>query len=80
MADDMSLASLQQMLPQSGGEGAGAVAGQQYAQAPGLLMRPIGGGLVQVINPRTGQVLYTGSAAGAANAQAGNAGVRRIID
>ncbi len=71
--NDMSLRAL---MPQ----GDQSVAGQQYAQASGLLMRPIGGGMVQVINPRTGQVLYTGSAAGAANAQASNAGVRRIID
>lgn len=66
-----------QPTPQGEGED---MAGQQVAQASGLLLRPIGGGQVQVINPRTGQVLYTGSAAGAANAQAGNAGVRKIID
>lgn len=53
-------------------------AGQRYAQT---VMRPLGNGQVQVINPRTGQVLYTGSAAGAANAQANNGGMlRRVID
>jgi hypothetical protein len=66
--------------PVAGGDEPNPVAGQQFAQASGFQLRPIGGGLVQLINPRTGQVLYTGSAAGAANAQAGNAGVRRIID
>lgn len=56
-------------------------AGAQYAQSSPFQMRPIGGGQVQVINIRTGQVVYTGSAAGAANAQASSAGqARRIID
>jgi hypothetical protein len=56
-------------------------AGQQFAQSSPFQMRPIGGGQVQVINIRTGQVVYTGSAAGAANAQASSAGqARRIID
>jgi hypothetical protein len=56
-------------------------AGKQYAQASPLQMRPIGGGLVQVINTRTGQVIYTGSASGASNAQASAAGqARRILD
>lgn len=56
-------------------------AGAQYAQSSPFQMRPIGGGLVQVINIRTGQVIYTGSASGAANAQASSAGqARRIID
>lgn len=45
-------------------------AGQQFAQSSPFQMRPTGGGQVQVINIRTGQVVYTGSAAGAANAQA----------
>ena len=56
------------------------LAGQQYAQSSPLQMRPIGGGQVQVINIRTGQVVYTGSAAGAAHAQASNAGMVRRID
>jgi hypothetical protein len=56
-------------------------AGQQYAQASPFQMRPIGNGQVQVINIRTGQVVYTGSAAGAANAQATSSGqARRILD
>lgn len=55
--------------------------GAQYAQASPIQMRPIGGGMVQVINIQTGQILYTGSAAGASNAQASAAGQRRrIID
>lgn len=56
-------------------------AGQQYAQSSPFQMRPIGNGQVQVINIRTGQVVYTGSAAGASNAQASSAGqYRRVID
>jgi len=51
------------------------------ANASSIQMRPIGNGQVQVINIRTGQVIYTGSAAGAANAQAsGAAQQRRILD
>lgn len=54
---------------------------QQVAQSSPFQMRPIGNGQVQVINIRTGQVVYTGSAAGAANAQASSAGqARRIMD
>jgi hypothetical protein len=51
---------------------------QQYAQSSPYQMRPIGGGQVQVINVRTGQVVYTGSASGASNAQA--TATRRIIE
>lgn len=55
--------------------------GEQVAQNSPIQMRPIGNGQVQVINIQTGQVLYTGSASGAANAQASSAGQRRrIID
>lgn len=55
--------------------------GEQVAQSSPIQMRPIGNGQVQVINIQTGQVLYTGSAAGAANVQAsGAAQHRRIID
>ncbi len=52
----------------------------QVAQASPIQMRPIGNGMVQVIDIRTGQVLYTGSAAGASNAQASHAGRVRAID
>jgi hypothetical protein len=52
---------------------------QQFAQASPIQMRPLGNGQVQVINIRTGQVLYTGSPAGASNYQAGAAQqIRRI--
>lgn len=55
--------------------------GQQYAQASPIQMRPLGNGQVQVINIRTGQVLYTGSASGASNFQAGGGlAARRIIE
>jgi hypothetical protein len=54
---------------------------QQVAQSSPIQMRPIGNGQVQVIDMRTGQVLYTGSASGASNAQASqSARVRRILD
>lgn len=49
--------------------------------ASNIQMRPIGNGQVQVINTATGQVLYTGTAAGAAGAQATHgARVRRMLD
>lgn len=49
-------------------------------QAANTVMRPLGNGQVQVINPATGQVLYTGSAAGASNSNANNGGMKRIKD
>lgn len=53
------------------------VSGANYAS--NIQIRPIGNGQVQVINIATGQVLYTGSAAGASNVQANqNARIRRI--
>lgn len=52
-------------------------AGQQYAQGSPIQMRPNGNGTVSVINIRTGQVLYTGTPSGAANAQASAAGRMR---
>jgi hypothetical protein len=52
----------------------GVAGGQQFAQSSPIQMRPTGNGQVQVINIRTGQVLYTGTASGAANAQASHAG------
>lgn len=48
--------------------------------AAGTVMRPNGDGTVSVINPATGQVLYTGSASGAANSNANNGGIKRIRD
>lgn len=47
----------------------GFAPGAQVASSQ-FQMRPTGNGQVQVINIRTGQVVYTGSASGAANAQA----------
>lgn len=47
----------------------GGVAGQQFAAGGPYQMRP-SGGQVQVINTRTGQVVYTGTHSGAANAAA----------
>lgn len=47
----------------------GGVAGQQFASGGPYQMRP-SGGQVQVINTRTGQVVYTGTHSGAANAAA----------
>jgi hypothetical protein len=53
----------------------------QVAQSSPIQMQPMGNGMVRVIDIRTGQVLYTGSPSGAANAQASHAGrVRRIIE
>lgn len=43
--------------------------GQQYAAGPVYQMQP-SGGQIRVINTRTGQVVYTGTHAGAANAAA----------
>lgn len=52
---------------------------EKYAGG-GTVMRPLGNGQVQVINPSTGQVLYTGSASGASHSQANNGGTKKIID
>lgn len=54
----------------------------EYKQkvAANTVMRPNSNGTVSVINPTTGQVLYTGSASGAANSQANNGGMRRKPD
>ena len=49
-------------------------------QAANTTMRPNSDGTVSVINPATGQVLYTGSASGAANSNANNGGMRRKPD
>lgn len=48
----------------------GVAGGQQFAQASPWQMRPSGNGQVQVINVRTGQVVYTGTHAGAQNTAA----------
>jgi hypothetical protein len=48
----------------------GLAAGDTFAQSSPWQMRPNGNGSVSVINPRTGQVIYTGTPSGAAAAQA----------
>jgi hypothetical protein len=53
---------------------------QKVAANGGTVMRPNSDGTVSVINPATGQVLYTGSASGASNSQANNGGMRRKPD
>ena len=53
---------------------------EQKQAANSTVMRPNSNGTVSVINPATGQVLYTGPASGAASSQANNGGMRRKPD